>query len=243
MGFADLVQAEETVSIKISEYRELIENNTELDMLRQVSNGTAPEVCVRILRKGCETAFSEADREELRAYRETGITPDRFQVIDDEYQKLSKEKAWLKEEAARLTEEKAKLFDQVKTLEQKCKGLEESSRNYSLGCGKKQGQIDAMGAQIAELREAIQEKTGTIRDLRCTIQERDTQIADLKGSNRDLREELRSKLEEVEGLCSTIQEKTAQIDELESTVKSKQEYIDRLLWGMAHGVKVENDGE
>ena len=28
MGFADLVQAEETVSIKISEYRELIENNT-----------------------------------------------------------------------------------------------------------------------------------------------------------------------------------------------------------------------
>ena len=194
MGFADLVQAEETVSIKISEYRELIENNTELDMLRQVSNGTAPEVYVRILRKGAETAFSEADREELRAYRETGITPDRFQVIDEEYRKLSKKNAGLKEEAARLTEENARLFDKIKTLEQKCKGLEESSRNYYLGCGKKQGQIDALGAQIAELRGAVQE--------------RNTQIEDLK-----------KKLAE------------------------KEAYIHRLHWGMAHGVKVENDGE
>ena len=116
MGFADLVQAEETVSIKISEYRELIENNTELDMLRKVSNGTAPEVYVRILRKGAETAFSEADREELRAYRETGITPDRFQVIDEEYRKLSKDNA-------RLTEEKARLFDQVVLLEKTIEGL------------------------------------------------------------------------------------------------------------------------
>ncbi len=194
MGLADLVQAEETVSIKVSEYRELIENNTELDMLRQVSNGTAPEVYVRILRKGCETAFSDADREELRAYRETGITPDRFQVIDEEYRKLSKKNAGLKEEAARLTEEKAKLFDQVKALEQKCKGLEESSRNYYLGCGKKQGQIDTLGAQIAELRGAVQE--------------RNTQIEDLK-----------KKLAE------------------------KEAYIDRILWGIANGVKVENDGE
>lgn len=194
MGFADLVQAEETVSIKISECRELIENNTELDMLRQVSNGTAPEVYVRILRKGCETAFSEADREELRAYRETGITPDRFQVIDEEYRKLS-------EDNARLTEEKAKLFDQVKALEQKCRGLEVSSRNNFLSCGKKQGQIDAMGAQIAELRGAVQEKTAT-------IQERNTQIEDLK-----------KKLAE------------------------KEAYIHRILWGIANGVKVENDGE
>lgn len=130
MGLADLVQAEETVSIKISEYRELIENNTELDMLRQVSNGTAPEVYVRILRKGCETAFSEADREELKAYRETGITPDRFQVIDDEYRKLSKENAGLIEGAARLKEEnkqlsgdKARLFDQVVLLKKKIEGL------------------------------------------------------------------------------------------------------------------------
>lgn len=130
MGFADLVQAEETVSIKISEYRELIENNTELDMLRTVSNGTAPEVYVRILRKGCETAFSDADREELRAYRETGITPDRFQVIDEEYQKLSKENAGLIEGAARLKEEnkqlsgdKARLFDQVVLLEKTIEGL------------------------------------------------------------------------------------------------------------------------
>ena len=124
------MQAEETVSIKISEYRKLIENNTELDMLRKVSNGTAPEVYVRILRKGCETAFSEADREELKAYRETGITPDRFQVIDDEYRKLSKENAGLIEGAARLKEEnkqlsgdKARLFDQVVLLEKTIEGL------------------------------------------------------------------------------------------------------------------------
>ena len=123
MGFADLVRAEETVSIKISEYRELIENNTELDMLRQVSNGTAPEVYVRILRKGAETAFSEADREELKAYRETGITPDRFQVIDEEYRKLSKDNAGLKEENRRLSEDKARLFDQVVLLEKKIDGL------------------------------------------------------------------------------------------------------------------------
>ena len=123
MGFADFVQAEETVSIKISEYRKLIENNTELDMLRQVSNGTAPEVYVRILRKGCETALSEADREELRAYRETGITPDRFQVIDEEYRKLSKDNAGLKEENRRLSEDKARLFDQVVLLEKKIDGL------------------------------------------------------------------------------------------------------------------------
>lgn len=123
MGFADLVQAEETVSIKISEYRKLIENNTELDMLRQVSNGTAPEVYVRILRKGCETALSEADREELRAYRETGITSDRFQVIDEEYRKLSKDNAGLKEENRRLSEDKARLFDQVVLLEKKIEGL------------------------------------------------------------------------------------------------------------------------
>ena len=186
MGLADLVQAEKTVSIKVSEYRELIENNTELDMLRQVSNGTAPEVYVRILRKGRETAFSEADREELKAYRDTGITPDRFQVIDEEYRKLSKDNA-------RLTEEKARLFDKIKTLEQKCKELDES------------------GVKLTKYNIS-----------------KDTQIADLKGSNRDLREELRSKLEEVEGLCSTIQEKTAQIDELESSVKSKQEYIEAL---------------
>ena len=130
MGFADLVQAEETVSIKISEYRELIENNTELDMLRQVSNGTAPEVYVRILRKGCETAFSDADREELKAYRETGITPERFQVIDEEYRKLSNENAGLiegasrlKEENRRLSEDKARLFDQVVLLEKTMEGL------------------------------------------------------------------------------------------------------------------------
>lgn len=130
MGFADLVQAEETVSIKISEYRELIENNAELDMLRAVSNGTAPEVYVRILRKGCETAFSNADWEELKAYRETGITPDRFQVIDEEYRKLSKENAGLIEGAARLKEEnkqlsgdKARLFDQVVLLEKTIEGL------------------------------------------------------------------------------------------------------------------------
>lgn len=176
MGLADLVQAEETVSIRVSEYRELIENNTELDMLRQVSNGTAPEVYVRILRKGAETAFSDADREELRAYRETGITPDRFQVIDEEYRKLSKKNAGLKEEAARLTEEKAKLFDQVKALEQKCKGLEESSRNYYLGCGKKQGQIDALGAQIAELRGAVQERDAQIEDLKKKLAEKEAYI-------------------------------------------------------------------
>ena len=130
MGFADLVQAEETVSIKISEYRELIENNTELDMLRTVSNGTAPEVYVRILRKGCETAFSDADREELKAYRETGITPERFQVIDEEYRKLSNENAGLiegasrlKEENRRLSEDKARLFDQVVLLEKTMEGL------------------------------------------------------------------------------------------------------------------------
>lgn len=130
MGLADLVQAKETVSIKISEYRELIENNTELDMLRAVSNGTAPEVYVRILRKGCETAFSDADREELTAYRETGITPDRFQVIDEEYRKLSKDNAGLIEGAARLKEEnkqlsgdKARLFDQVVLLEKTIEGL------------------------------------------------------------------------------------------------------------------------
>ena len=187
MGFADLVQAEETVSIKISEYRELIENNTELDMLRQVSNGTAPEVYVRILRKGCETAFSDADREELEAYRETGITPDRFQVIDEEYRKLS-------EDNARLTEEKAKLFDQVKTLEQKCKGLEESGVKLS-----KYG-----------VRKDIQlaDRNGVISNLQAEVQERNTQIEDLK-----------KKLAE------------------------KEAYIDRLLWGIANGVKVENDGE
>lgn len=130
MGLEDLVRAEETVSIKVSEYRKLIENNTELDMLRQVSNGTAPEVYVRILRKGCETAFSDADREELRAYRETGITPDRFQVIDEEYRKLSKENAGLIEGAARLKEEnkqlsgdKARFFDQVVLLEKTIEGL------------------------------------------------------------------------------------------------------------------------
>ena len=130
MGFADLVQAEETVSIKISEYRELIENNTELDMLRTVSNGTAPEVYVRILRKGCETAFSDADREELKAYRETGITPERFQVIDEEYRKLSNENAGLiegasrlKEKNRRLSEDKARLFDQVVLLEKTMEGL------------------------------------------------------------------------------------------------------------------------
>lgn len=176
MGFADLVRPEETVSIKVSEYRELIENNTELDMLRAVSDGTAPEVYVRILRKGCETAFSEADREELNAYRETGITPDRFQVIDEEYRKLSKENAGLKEEAARLTEENARLFDKIKTLEQKCRGLEESSHNYYLGCGKKQGQIDAMSTQIAELRGAVQERNTQIEDLKKKLVERDEHI-------------------------------------------------------------------
>lgn len=208
MGFADLVQAEETVSIKISEYRELIENNTELDMLRTVSNGTAPEVYVRILRKGCETAFSEADREELKAYRETGITPDRFQVIDEEYRKLSKKSAGLAEEVVRLTEEKAKLFDQVKALEQKCKGLEESSRNFYLGCGKKQGQIDALGVQIAELRNAVQSKTG-----------------------------------ELERAYGYLQEKNTEIEDLKKKLAEKEAYINRILWGIAHGVKVENDGE
>ena len=184
MGLADLVQAEETVSIKVSEYRELIENNTELDMLRTVSNGTAPEVYVRILRKGCETVFSEADREELRAYRETGITPDRFQVIDEEYQKLSKKNAGLKEEAARLTEENARIFDKIKTLEQKCKGLEESSRNYYLGCGKKQGQIDAMSAQIAELRGAVQEKTAQIDELESSVKSKQEYIEALEARIR-----------------------------------------------------------
>lgn len=205
MGFADLVQAEETVSIKISEYRKLIENNTELDMLRQVSNGTAPEVYVRILRKGAETAFSEADREELKAYRETGITPDRFQVIDEEYRKLSKKNAGLKEEAARLTEENARLFDKIKTLEQKCKGLEESSRNYYLGCGKKQGQIDALGTQIAELRGAVQEKTAQIDELESTIQEKNTQIENLKNklAERDLH---------IDGLLSMMQGSEAEND-------------------------------
>ncbi len=163
MGFADLVQAEETVSIKISEYRELIENNTELDMLRQVSNGTAPEVYVRILRKGAETAFNEADREELKAYRETGITPDRFQVIDEEYRKLSKENAGLIEGAARLKEEnkqlsedKARLFDQVVLLEKTIKGLKKD-------LVERDAQIDELESSVKSKQEYIEALEARIR--------------------------------------------------------------------------------
>ena len=163
MGFADLVQAEETVSIKISEYRELIENNTELDMLRQVSNGTAPEVYVRILRKGCETAFSDADREELKAYRETGITPDRFQVIDEEYRKLSKENAGLIEGAARLKEEnkqlsgdKARLFDQVVLLEKTIGGLKKD-------LVERDARIDELESSVKSKQEYIEALEARIR--------------------------------------------------------------------------------
>ena len=173
MGLADLVQAEETVSIKISEYRSLIEANTEMELLRHVSDGTAPEVYVRILRKGCDTAVIDADREELEAYRATGITPDRFQVIDEEYRKLSKDNA-------RLTEEKAQLFDQVKKLEQKCEGLEELNHNYRLDCGRKQGLINGMGDKIAELHDSVQSKTGELERAYSYLHEKDAEIEDLK---------------------------------------------------------------
>ena len=197
MGLADLVQAEETVSIKISEYRKLIENNTELDMLRQVSNGTAPEVYVRILRKGAEAALSDADREELEAYRATGITPDRFHVIDEEYRKLSKDNA-------RLTEEKAQLFDQVKTLEQKCEGLEEPNHNYRLDCERNQGLINSMGDQIADLkgsnsdlREQLRSKFEEVEELCSTIQEKTAQIDELESA-------VKSKQEYIEALEARV---------------------------------------
>ena len=192
MGLADMLKEEATLEITTSEYRELIEAKTMADIMKRAREKRVPESYVSMMLD--DSVVDVNEYKELEAYRATGITPDRFKVIDEEYRKLSRKSAGLADEVVRLTEEKAKLFDQVKELEKRCRGLEESSDNYRLGCGKKQGQIDAMGAQIAELREAIQE--------------RNTQIEDLK-----------KKLAE------------------------KEAYIDRILWGIANGVKVENDGE
>ena len=180
MGLMDLVQAEETVSIKVSEYRELIENNTELELFRKLYGGTASERLLRMLRAAYEcAALTQDERDELEAYRASGITPDRFKVIDDEYQKLSKDNA-------RLTDEKAWLFDQVKALEQKCKELDESNQIYHSTPSEQNTKIEELMARVNGLRSSIrylravmQSKTAEIEDLKKKLVERDAHIDEL----------------------------------------------------------------
>ena len=115
MGLADLVKPEETVTVMISEYRDLVKAKTTLELTRKLmkSGGTCEQVKLLLNNSGMETS----DVQELEAYRASGITPDRMQIIDEEYQKLSKKNAEAKDTIASLTQRNAQLFDQIKELE------------------------------------------------------------------------------------------------------------------------------
>lgn len=150
MGLADLVRPEETVAVTISEYRELVKAKTTLKLARKLikSGGAYEQVKVLLDNSGMEIS----DVQELEAYRASGITPDRMQIIDEEYQKLSKKNAEAEGTIDSLTQRNAQLFDQVKALEQKYANL---------------------------LSTTTVVDTAAIEDLKKRIAERDTRIAEL----------------------------------------------------------------
>lgn len=125
MGLADLVKPEETVTVMISEYRDLVKAKTTLKLARKLikSGGAYEQVKVLLDNSGMEIS----DVQELEAYRASGITPDRMQIIDEEYQKLSKKNAEAEGLIGGLTQRNAQLFDQVKELEGRYNNLLEST--------------------------------------------------------------------------------------------------------------------
>ena len=186
MGLADMLKEEATLEITTSEYRELIEAKTMADIMKRAREKRVPESYVSMMLD--DSVVDVNEYKELEAYRATGITPDRFKVIDEEYRKLSRKSAGLADEVVRLTEEKAKLFDQVKELEKRCKGLEESSGNYRLGCGKKDSQIAQLTDRIHGLQTALQLKAGEVEELERSVKSKQEYIEVLEGRIRGLQD-------------------------------------------------------
>ena len=73
---------ESKIEITTKEYKDLLADHVKLEGMRFLLCGS----------------FTEKDAQELKAYRATGITPDRFRVIDEEYNALSKRVNELKKE-------------------------------------------------------------------------------------------------------------------------------------------------
>lgn len=95
MGMMDAFNPEDRVQIKISDLYRLMKEGTKAEFILNAVNCEVPYSHIREMVSG--------KNDELAAYKDTGLTPDKIKDIDTEYQKICKELADLRKQNEELT--------------------------------------------------------------------------------------------------------------------------------------------
>ena len=187
MGLEDLVRAEETVTIKVSEYKALIRDAHTTTVIRLALERGVPCSYIQLVLTGemepDPAGEINAALLELEAYRATGITPDRFEVIDEEYRKLSRDKSDLlkKNEELQATCRTLKSYLDAKSADLRDKEKE-------LGLSQQQGAV--WKAQLDAEKGIAENRIKEIDILRQTVEGYKKKVETLKATNEDLYVEL-----------------------------------------------------
>ena len=165
MGIEDLFKAEETVVVRLGYYTTLVRNMETLDTIREAMEKGVPLRYIQTLLTGKAPDY-DCDLAELEAYRATGITPNRFKVIDEEYQNA--------ELKANLDVKRSVVLDkdaQIRQLQSDNEALKLTCQAHIANIDTKRKQYEDMKKKADLLSEACEGYKKKLADLKATNEE------------------------------------------------------------------------
>ena len=158
MGLVDSLGAEDRVPVKYSDFERLMRGAEQLKLIKGALNSGLSGKTVLDMMEGLSP--------ELKAYRDTGLTPEQIREIDASYTELAREKAELKAKLEELDKERAELEETVAELtKMKAEAEAEPVKPREPLNTDEIMKLRAEGWSLREIAESMDTTTGVIAEI------------------------------------------------------------------------------